>query len=97
MTVNSELCLATIKGTDNVTTTGCGGDIIYTKEFTGLGSCKYETASVSGTYLTNAAATLNVAQQETKLVEGGAFCSASEKLDVDFDFYTTAGTQLTIA
>jgi hypothetical protein len=96
-TFNSELCLATVKGTDNMTITGCSGNISYTKAFTGAGSCKYETVSVSGTYLTNTAATINISEQEAKLKEGSFFCGSSEKLDLDLDFYTTEGTQLTIS
>ena len=98
VTVTSELCIETVVGSDNATTTGCGSNVVFDLEVTGTGNCKYSTASVSGTFKTNAGATINISEQEAKKVEGGFFCPSSGKLDMDFDLYTLGGkTQLTIS
>jgi hypothetical protein len=97
VTVNSKLCLETVTGADTVITTGCGANVVFTLEVTGTGPCKYSTASVSGTFVTNAAATVNVSEQESKKSEGGIFCPSSGKLDMDFDLYTSNFTALTIS
>jgi hypothetical protein len=89
VTVNSKLCLETVTGQDNIVTTGCGANVTFTLEITGTGPCKYSTASVTGTFKTNAAATVNVSEQEAKKEEGGIFCPSSGKLDMDFDLTTT--------
>jgi hypothetical protein len=96
VTVNSELCLETVTGTDVTVFTGCAGaPVDFTLEVTGTGPCKYSTASVSGTFVTNAAARVNVTEQEAKKSEGGFFCPSSGKLDMLFDLYNTSGTPLT--
>jgi hypothetical protein len=101
--VNSRLCIETVTGTDTIKTTGCVGPVTFTLEVTGTGPCKYSTEKVTGTYLTNAEATVNISEQEAKKHEGGIFCPSSGKLDMDFDLYTTgattttAGPQLTIS
>jgi hypothetical protein len=99
VTVNSALCLETVKGTDTVSVTGCGGNVVFTLTVTGTGPCKYSTATVKGTYVTNAGATVNVLEQEAVKSEGGFFCPSSGKLDMDFDLYTknTVTPQLTIS
>jgi hypothetical protein len=97
VTVNSKLCLETVTGSDNVLTTGCGANVTFTLEITGTGPCKYSTASVSGTFKTNAAATVNLSEQVAKKHEGGIFCPSEGKLDMDFDLYTTNGAILTIS
>ncbi|MGN6588416.1 MAG: hypothetical protein ACTHKT_13260 [Solirubrobacterales bacterium] len=96
VTVTSELCLATgeittsngTKDPDGVTVTGCGANVKFDLEITGTGNCEYSTASVLGTYLTNAAATVNISEQAASKVAGGIFCPSSGKLDMDFDLYT---------
>jgi hypothetical protein len=90
VTVNSKLCMETVTSTDNVVITGCGGNVTFTLEVTGTGACKYSTASITGTFKTNAAATVNVAKQPAKKEEGGFFCPAEGALSVDWDWYTTS-------
>jgi hypothetical protein len=99
VTVNSKLCLATVPKTDNVTITGCGANIAFTLNLTGIGPCLYESSTVLGTFVTNAGATVNVSEQEVKYTgSGGTFCPGSGKLDMDLDLYTKGGgTQLTIS
>jgi hypothetical protein len=97
--VNSELCLASGAG-DTFSVTGCGANLAFSLEVTGLGKCKYSTASVSGTFVTNITpATLILIEQEAKLSEGNFFCPSSGKLDQHFDLYTdnAAETPLTIS
>lgn len=100
VTVNSKLCLASVKGTDNVTTTGCGKNVSFTLTLTGNGPCKYETSSVSGSYVTNTQpnpAEVTVSEQESKLVEGGFFCPSSGKLDMVFKLETTDGSPVFVS
>ncbi|MGN6588664.1 MAG: hypothetical protein ACTHKT_14520 [Solirubrobacterales bacterium] len=97
VTVNSKLCLETA-AEDKVAVTGCGANVTFTLEVTGTGPCKYSTASVTGTYKTSAAATVNVENQAAKKEEGGVFCPSEGVLKMDFDLYTTGGsTALTIS
>ena len=99
VTVTSELCVETVEGSDSVKTTGCGGNIVFDLQVTGLGVCKYETASVTGSFETNAGAKVSVSEQPASLKEGSGFtCPSEGKLDMVFDLYTTGGTpQLTIS
>jgi hypothetical protein len=92
VTVNSALCFTTISKTDTLTIDGCGAEISFTLEITGTGPCTYGVATIKGTFLTNAAATVNISEQESKLTSGGFFCPGSGKLDMDFDLYTTGAT-----
>jgi hypothetical protein len=104
-TVNSKLCFETVIGTDNVKVTGCGSKVTFTMTSTSLGvGCRYEgNVETGSTFGTNAPATVNVAKGkpaagDIKLEEGGSFfCPAEGVLDMDFDLYTTTGTQLTIS
>jgi hypothetical protein len=89
VTVNSKLCLESVTGQDNVVTTGCGGSVVFTLEITGTGPCKYSTASVTGSFVTNVDAAVTVSEQEAKKSEGGIFCPSSGKLDMVFDLQTT--------
>ncbi|MGN6556686.1 MAG: hypothetical protein ACTHLH_01575 [Solirubrobacterales bacterium] len=95
--VNSKLCLETVAGTDNVTTTGCGANVTFTLEITGTGPCKYSAASISGTYNTNADATVNIPKGIAKKEEGGIFCPGEGFLEMDFDLYTTGKGTLSIS
>jgi hypothetical protein len=101
VTVTSKLCLETVTGADNVAITGCGGAILFDLQVTGLGVCEYQTAvaGITGTFKTNAGATVNVSEQPATLKSGSGFaCPAEGKLDMDFDLYTTSNaTQLTIS
>ncbi|HWN73074.1 MAG TPA: hypothetical protein VNN15_04620, partial [Solirubrobacterales bacterium] len=56
VTVNSELCFKTVKGTDNVEVTGCGAnEVTFTLNVTGVTSCAYKGNVTSGaTFKTNA-------------------------------------------
>jgi len=109
VTVNSELCFDTIKGTDNVTIDGCEVEtspgvktteaITFTLHVTSLGlSCAYSTSTVLGTYVTSAAATVNLnAQAATRQAGQSGFCPANGSLTMDFDLYTTDGTLLQVS
>jgi len=99
-TYTSELCLANVPKTDNVTITGCGTNpVTITQEFTGTGPCKYSTTTMTGTYVTNAGATVSLLDQRILgEATNGTFCPTEGKLDMDLDFYTTGGsTQLAIS
>jgi hypothetical protein len=97
-TVNSALCMATIPKTDNVTVTGCSGKSVeFTLSVTGTGNCKYASATVTGTFLTNADATVKITNQGAKKVEGGIFCPGEGVLNMDFDLQTTAGTTIYVS
>jgi hypothetical protein len=92
VTVTSRLCLKVAKGTDNLTVTGCGGNVVFDLRAGGV-TCKYETASVSGTATTNTTpATAEVKEQPAQEVGGSFFCPNEGKLDMTFKLYTTGGT-----
>jgi hypothetical protein len=88
-TVNSALCLATVSKTDNVSVTGCSGAVVFSLSVTGTGICKYSSATVTGTFVTNADATVKLTNQAANKVEGGIFCPSTGVLNMDFDL--TAG------
>jgi len=97
VTVNSKLCLETTTE-DKLSVTGCGANIVFTLEVTGTGPCKYSTSSISGTYTTNQTpVTVTFSEQKAVKSEGGFFCPAEGKLDLEFDLYTTSGVGLTIS
>jgi hypothetical protein len=88
-TFTSKLCLETVKGTDNLSITGCGGSIVYDMTSAGV-ACKYEAASWSGTVKTNVTpAPLTISEQPAKEVGGLFFCPDEGRWDMAFDFYTT--------
>jgi hypothetical protein len=97
----SKLCFDTVSKTDNVTITGCGANpITFTLTITGSVPCSYKAATVTGTFVTNGPATINISEQEaTGEGEGNSFiCPTSGKLDMDFDLYTTGRTvQFTVS
>ena len=96
VTVTSKLCLHIAKGSDTVVTTGCGGNVVFDLKAAGV-TCKYETASVSGTSSTPAAgtsSTVKVFEQEAKEVGGIFFCPDTGKLDMEFLLKTTDGTPI---
>jgi hypothetical protein len=102
-TVTSDLCFETLKGTDNITITGCAVKAVtFSLIVTGATTCKYTTATVVGedvvgTFSTTGDATVNVQEKEAKLAEPNIFCPSTGKLDMDFDLTTTDGTTLTIS
>jgi hypothetical protein len=96
-TVNSKLCLETVSGTDNVSITGCGANVVTTLEVTGTGPCKYSAPSMTGTYVTNAGFTIKISVQLLLKSEGGIFCPSQGALSIHFDVYKTGGTALTIS
>jgi len=98
MTLNGSLCLET-SGADTVPVNGCGGPITFTLKVTSAGiSCAYSTASVTGSFKTNAAATVNVFSQGATRESGQSFlCPSEGRMTMDFDLTTTDGTQLTIS
>jgi len=95
-TISSKTCYATGSSIPPFTViiTGCTGNLIIIIEITGLGQCKYSAASISGTMPGNADSTINISEQSMAKTEGGVFCPASGKLDMDFDLTTTDGTTL---
>lgn len=95
-TVTSKLCLETTLGTDNVKITGCGANIKFSLKVTGLTTCNYKAAEVTGTFKTGADATVNLSEQRATL-ESGLFCPGEGWLDMDFDLTTTDGTTLLVS
>lgn len=102
--VTSKICLETVAATDNVNVSGCGGVITFDLTAAGI-TCKYSTASLTGTYITNAEATVNLSEQPaTEENHELFFCPDTGKIDMDIDLYTTGatpggppGVQLTIS
>lgn len=94
--VTSKLCFQD-RPSDGLIALGCGPNVRFTLEFTGFGTCKYSTASLSGTLATGADATFNFSKQPYKKTEGGAFCPSEGQLDMDLDLTTTDGTTLLIS
>ena len=97
-TVTSKLCLETKTGTDEVTVTGCGSAVTFTLNVTSAGiTCAYSATSVTGTYKTAAAATVNLSKQAAARETGqNIFCPSSGSLTMDFDL-SSGGTALTIS
>jgi hypothetical protein len=101
VTVNSKLCFHTVEKTDTVSIDGCKnakGETVeplkFTLNVTGSGPCVYKQATITGTYKTAAAATVNLAGAEATLAEGGFFCPGGGNLTMDFDIYTAGGAAL---
>lgn len=87
--VTSELCLKTIKETDTLLTTGCGGNVKFDLTVGGT-VCLYEAASVSGSFTTNETpVTGTVSEQPAKEVGGKFFCPDEGKLDMSINLHTT--------
>ncbi|HWN73470.1 MAG TPA: hypothetical protein VNN15_06660 [Solirubrobacterales bacterium] len=94
VTVNSKLCFDTVKATDNVSIDGCGNPITFTLNVTSSGSCVYSQNSITGTFKTNATATVNLAGVEAAKEAGPFFCPGNGTLTMDFDLYTAGGAAL---
>jgi len=95
--VTSKLCLETVEGTDSVKVTGCGANVSFSLKVTNVTTCKYSVASVTGTFVTGADATVNVSEGEAALAEPNVFCPSKGWLDMDFDLTTTDGTTLNVS
>ena len=97
-TLNGELCLET-EPNHNVIINGCEGKpVTFILDVTGGPTCRYSVASITGSYITNADATVNVSEQLAKRESEEEFlCPKEGKLDMDFDLTTTDGTTLLIS
>ncbi|HWN72954.1 MAG TPA: hypothetical protein VNN15_04000 [Solirubrobacterales bacterium] len=95
VTVTSKLCLDIAKGSDNVVTTGCGGNVIFDLKAAGI-TCKYETASVTGV-ATTGTGTVKVSKAPASEVGGIFFCPDTGELDMEFNVTTTNGTAVTLS
>jgi len=99
VTVNSKLCFEA-GPSDILKVTGCGGNVTFSHNFTGTGTCKYETSSVAGTYTTNS--TPAVGSLVNQVAKGEStnpfFCPAESYLTIQLNFYTTnSATGLTFS
>ncbi|HET9676673.1 MAG TPA: hypothetical protein VFP21_04105 [Solirubrobacterales bacterium] len=92
-TVNSKLCLASIKGTDTLTIDGCGAAITFTLAVTAGPTCKYEAATIVATFTTGMPADgiIHISEQPAKGEAGNSFlCPTEGKLDQTIQpFYKT--------
>ena len=94
-TMTSKLCLHINAGTDVGTMTGCGGNIKFSINFTSVATCKYLTASVSGTITTSGDAEVSGLEQPVAEESPGTFfCPDSAKVDSQWVLTTTNGTTL---
>jgi hypothetical protein len=96
-TVNSKLCLSIPKGTDNGSITGCAGaSVTFTLTVTGVVTCSYSVASISGTITTSPAdADVNLSNAGPALREGfNPLCPEKGTLDMEFELSTEAGGTL---
>jgi hypothetical protein len=94
--MTSKLCLHIANGADTGTMTGCGGPIKFSLNITGVTTCKYQTASASGTIAT-APNDAEVTASEQPIAEEAPnqfFCPDSAKIDTQWVLTTTDGTTL---
>jgi len=98
MAWNSKLCLEATSE-DKIIATGCGAKSTFTTTITTGGfevPCTYAATSFTGTFLTNADATLSFTSQIFQ--QEGAFCyGTTTQLDLAFELTTTAGGTLVIS
>lgn len=93
-----KLCFSTVSGTDNVSVTGCGANIVMTTNITGVVVCKYSAASVTASFLTNADATFSLSAIPLSKTEGsGLFCPSQITFSLDLDLTTASGGTLSIS
>ena len=97
MTVNSKLCVESVKSTDTVTITGCGTNVTFTWTFTVFGPCKYKTASITGTFVTQADAAVTLKDQLYEREEGGLFCPSEWVTELALGLTTTNETTLSLS
>ncbi len=92
----SKLCLETGSEADKVSVTGCGAKLIFT-----IGECQYSTGAMTGTFATNADATMTFAEQSFErtsgLFIGSVFCNTTAGIDLVLDLTTTTGATLSIS
>lgn len=96
-TMTTKLCLTISGGTDTGTMIGCGGsNVKFTVDFTSVATCKYQTASISGTIVTAPTdAEVIGSEQPVTGEEGNPFiCPTSAKFDSTWVMSTTDGTTL---
>jgi len=97
--LTSKICGETITGTDEVLATGCGANLVATITVTNSITCKYETASMKGTFLTapnDAQGTIS--EQPAKRAAGSSFlCPAEGKLDVSLAESINTGETLVVS
>ncbi|MGN6585889.1 MAG: hypothetical protein ACTHKT_00225 [Solirubrobacterales bacterium] len=95
-TMTTKWCLRIGAGTDSGTMTGCGGPINFSVDITGITTCKYQTASVSGTIATapNDAEVIGSEQPVTGESTNSFICPAGAKFDTTWVMTTTDGTTL---
>jgi hypothetical protein len=97
-TVNGELCLKNVKGADTLTVNGCGTNPVdFSLNVTGVVTCRYTAASVTGTYETNKDAKVVVFEQPATRKEGGFLCPETGKLDMTFNLTTGAGATILVS
>jgi hypothetical protein len=92
-----KMCFATVGGTDNVTLTGCGGNLTLTTNITGTADCLYAAASGTGTFVTGADAKITVSSLPEKLTESSFFCPTEVQFSMVFDLTTATGGTLLIS
>jgi hypothetical protein len=93
----SSLCLEISKGTDNISITGCGSNVLFT-----IGGCEYSATSMAGTFPTNSDVTLTLTEQKLSLIGGSILvglvtCGSGSSLDLAYDINTTTETTLSIS
>ncbi len=96
VTVTSKLCFETI-GAGTIAITGCSGNVSYSLHITGVTTCKYSAASMSGTFLINADYTDGLSEQAETLAEPNFLCPSNFWIDMALDRTTTDGTTLNIS
>ncbi len=92
-----KMCFATIEKTDNVSVTGCGGNLTLTTNITGTADCLYAAASGTGTFTTGADAKITVSSLPEVLQESSFFCPTEVKFSMVFDLTTATGGTLLIS
>jgi hypothetical protein len=98
-TVNSKLCLHIPANTDNATFTGCGVNVTFSLNLTGVGVCKYTTANFGAVITTDKPelpkdAEVNISSQPFTKEEGSFFCPSNGQLDMEVVLTTTSGATL---
>ena len=93
-----KMCFTATKGSDNLSITGCGGEVILTTNITGTSSCQYAVSSGTATISTGEDATFNVSSLVVKKTEGsGFFCPSEVQFTMTFDLTTSSGGTLSIS
>lgn len=93
----SKMCFETLAKTDSVSITGCGAGMTLETNYTGVATCQYTAANLTGSFITNADATISMNSLTVKLLEGGILCPAEVRFSLDFDLATPNGTTLFIS